>query len=370
MKVLRRYHTKDAANFLGISKKTLFRYETRGAFPLAARNAINSWREYTDDDLKNLKRLRKIMRVNNSINKCVENKINYTSKENFFDAISRIALEMGFYAPLLEKDYYMTLILSRINELSKNLIFKGGTCLNKIYYSYYRLSENLHFSMYLPECAASRGSRYKRAQAVENNIEKFAKQFDMRVEGPKNAELNASRQVYFFVYDSAMVPREQKIKFEIEYKLNPVDKTEIRTVQHKFLHTFTGEPLLDGGKVNCLSLNEIVSEKLHTAVFSPAIALHDFYDLDFMLRDGFDLTNKEVIKLFKKKLEEDFPAGSADIDLRKYKVNLGRPDSEIENMLSRVETELFDILNPNERKNFDLNLALNRINKAVEKMFS
>ena len=62
----------------------------------------------------------------------------HNDKDKFFKLINRIASLTGFYAPLMEKDYYLTLILSRINELSENLIFKGGTCLNKIYYSYYR----------------------------------------------------------------------------------------------------------------------------------------------------------------------------------------------------------------------------------------
>jgi len=57
MEALRRYHTKDAAMFLGISKKTLFRYEMSGAFPLAKRNAINGWREYTENDIRKLKQI-------------------------------------------------------------------------------------------------------------------------------------------------------------------------------------------------------------------------------------------------------------------------------------------------------------------------
>jgi len=57
MEALRRYHTKDAAMFLGISKKTLFRYEMSGVFPLAKRNAINGWREYTDEDIRKLKQI-------------------------------------------------------------------------------------------------------------------------------------------------------------------------------------------------------------------------------------------------------------------------------------------------------------------------
>jgi hypothetical protein len=39
---------------------------------------------------------------------------------------------------------------------------------------------------------------------------------------------------------------------------------------------------------------------------------------------------------------------------------------EIKDMNSRIETELFDVLAPEERKNFDLSTALRRINKAME----
>jgi hypothetical protein len=74
------------------------------------------------------------------------------------------------------------------------------------------------------------------------------------------------------------------------------------------------------------------------------------------------LTNREVITLFEKKLQED----GADTDLSKYKKNLGRSDEEIKDMNSRIETELFDVLTAEERKNFELGTALKRINKAME----
>ena len=37
-------------------------------------------------------------------------------------------------------------------------------------------------------------------------------------------------------------------------------------------------------------------------------------------------------------------------------------------MRSRVENELFDVLTTDERKNFDLDKALERINRAMEKV--
>ena len=287
----------------------------------------------------------------------------HKNKEEFIKTLERASKKKEFLLPLLEKDYYLTLILSRMHELSGDLIFKGGTCLNKIYYVYYRLSEDLDFSMKLPKYEATRGERRKCIQPVKDNIEKFVRQFDMRIVGSENPGRNESKQyVYYFSYQSALRPIEGKVKFEIGLRFNPIEPIEKRHVQHAFLHPFTGEPLFDGGKVNCLSLNELISEKLRAAAIRKEIAPRDFYDLDFILRNKFNLANKEVVELFKKKLKED----GADTDLRKYRVNLGHSDAEIKDMRSRIENELFDVLTPSERENFELDKALERINKAME----
>ncbi len=287
----------------------------------------------------------------------------HEDKGRFADIINITAKRAGFRASLIEKDYYLTFILSRLNELSDALVFKGGTCLNKVYYSYYRLSEDLDFSMRLPEYSTARGNRRRSIKPVKDKIEEFAKGLGFRVEGADKAGRNESKQyVYYFAYSSILQPSEQMIKFEIGLRFNPICAVEKLAVKHKFLHPFTAEPLFDGGKVNCLSLKEIVSEKLRAAALRDIIAPRDFYDLDFILRHNFDLADKEVVGLFKKKLEED----GGDPDLGKYRVNLGRPDKEINDMRSRVENELFDVLTARERESFDLDKALRRINKAME----
>jgi len=286
----------------------------------------------------------------------------HENKDEFIKALGRASKKKGFLFPLIEKDYYLTLILSRVYELSENLVFKGGTCLNKVYYEYYRLSEDLDFSMILPEYKATRGQRRKCIQPIKDKIEKFIEQFGMRLHDAGNPGRNESKQyVYNFVYQSALHEVEAKIKFEIGLRFNPFDTIKKRPVQHVFLHPFTGDPLFDGGQINCLSLNELIAEKLRAGAIRKIIAPRDFYDIDFVLRNKFDLTNKEVITLFKKKLQED----DADTDLGKYRNNLGRSDEEIKDMNSRIETELFDVLTPKERKNFDLSTALRRINKAM-----
>lgn len=287
----------------------------------------------------------------------------HENKDEFIKALGRASKKKGFLLPLIEKDYYLTLILSRIYELSENLVFKGATCLNKVYYVYYRLSEDLDFSMILPKYEATRSQRRKCIQPVKDNIEKFTERFGMRLDDVGNPGRNESKQyVFYLVYQSILREVEAKIKLEIGLRFNPLDSIKKHPVQHVFLHPFTGDPLFDGGQINCLSLNELIAEKLRAGAIRKIIAPRDFYDIDFVLRNKFDLTNKEVITLFKKKLQED----DADTDLGKYKKNLGRSDEEIKEMNSRIETELFDVLAPEERKNFDLSIALKRINKAMD----
>jgi len=52
---VRYYSAEKTAQFLGISKQTLIRYENKKVFPKPKRNAVNGWREYTEDDIRKLK---------------------------------------------------------------------------------------------------------------------------------------------------------------------------------------------------------------------------------------------------------------------------------------------------------------------------
>jgi predicted nucleotidyltransferase component of viral defense system len=285
----------------------------------------------------------------------------HRNRDDFVRTLNQVAMQTGFLLPLVEKDYYLTVVLSRLHELSPDLIFKGGTCLNKIYYSYYRLSEDLDFTMHLPSDAATRAMRRKCIGPVKERIEAYAARFDMRVDDTDEAGRNESKQyVYHFLYKSAVLPVESKIKVEIGLRFNPVCAPERKRIQHGFLHPFTGQPLFGTQEVLCLALKEIVAEKLRAATTRQTIAPRDFYDIDYIIRNGFEVTEPEVLTLFRRKLEED----NADTDLARYSVNLGRRADEIRDMKRRIKEELYEVLTPGERSRFDLDAALGRINVA------
>ncbi len=66
-----------------------------------------------------------------------------TDPEIFCESLSYSEGVTGFTANLIEKDYYCSLILHHIFDRETSLVFKGGTCLGKVYSDFYRLSEDL-----------------------------------------------------------------------------------------------------------------------------------------------------------------------------------------------------------------------------------
>ena len=283
----------------------------------------------------------------------------HDEKDEFLRILENTAAQTEFPLLLLEKDYYLSVILSGINTLSEDLIFKGGTCLNKIYYSYYRLSEDLDFTLKLPSNCPSRTIKRMSIKPVKDGILSYVQTIGMRIEDLNNIGHNESSQYIIYIdYDSVVIEKPQSIKLEISLRFNPLLSTQRKKVSHRFLHPFTGEPLFKGGTITCLDLKEIVAEKMRASATRLNIAPRDFYDLGFIIQSGFDFQDSKVWDLFKTKLSED----GFDTDLSKYQINLGRSDNEIAEMTSRIETELLAVLTPHEKKSFQLEQTLNLIN--------
>ena len=285
----------------------------------------------------------------------------HSNKDEFLKILERASAQTGFPLRLLEKDYYITVVLSGINELSNDLVFKGGTCFSKIYYCYYRLSEDLDFTLKLSTDNATRSVRRNAIKPIKEVIRPFLKRFNMSIQNLDKAGHRESTQyIYYLDYDSAVLNKKESIKIEIGLRFNPLRPVATQEVNHKFLHPFTKEPLFDAGSVNCLALKELVAEKLRASATREIIASRDFYDLGFLLRVKFNFNNKEQLELFRKKLEED---GFLS-DLSKYRVNLGRTDKEIDEMMSRIEDELFSVLTLEEQKSFNMLKTLDELNKV------
>ncbi|MBD3295800.1 MAG: MerR family transcriptional regulator [Candidatus Omnitrophica bacterium] len=53
----RKYTVQDVADILGVYRGTVINYEKKNIFPKPRRNPINGYREYTEEEIENLKRI-------------------------------------------------------------------------------------------------------------------------------------------------------------------------------------------------------------------------------------------------------------------------------------------------------------------------
>ena len=87
----------------------------------------------------------------------------------FREAINLTAARTGFAPRLIEKDYFCTVLLEYLSEADASLVFKGGTCIAKVHAEFYRLSEDLDFSIPLAH-DATRKERGRAAQEFKEAL--------------------------------------------------------------------------------------------------------------------------------------------------------------------------------------------------------
>ena len=67
----------------------------------------------------------------------------HEDREEFKDIIEQVSEDIGRAAVVIEKDYYVTMILRLLAQKLTNVVFKGGTSLSKGYRVINRFSEDI-----------------------------------------------------------------------------------------------------------------------------------------------------------------------------------------------------------------------------------
>ncbi|MDR3048348.1 MAG: nucleotidyl transferase AbiEii/AbiGii toxin family protein [Elusimicrobiota bacterium] len=289
----------------------------------------------------------------------------------FLEILNAISKNTNFEPTVLEKDYYLTIVLAKTKELSPDLIFKGGTSINKIYYPYHRMSEDLNFNLRFraertkEERRLNQSNRKTKLTDIEKNIDEFMKQFDLIREGDLQKNDNSRQYSFVFRYNSVITNATDKIKFEIRSRENDIIlPTELRIIKHNFINPFTKESLIETKEVKTLALIEILADKLAAAVNRNEP--RDFYDIDYAIQNKFDFTNKDFIKLFQSKLRND----KNDADISKYRHSLNLNDNEIIELKKRVPDRLEKMLTKTAFQEFNVNTTLQRIDAMMEEMIA
>lgn len=268
----------------------------------------------------------------NNIKKFIWVDFDYSKKD--FLEILESSNSHGFDAYKLEKDFLLTVILIFIWKHYKELVFKGWTCLNKIYLDYFRLSEDLDFVV------INTWNRTERKAILEEYKQRLTK--DLAILWleitDQRTKYNEDRQwIFNFSYTSLIDNSPQNIQIDITMKekleIEPANK-HIRSI---FISKTMEESIFIEHTITCMEFNEIVAEKTRASLTRIQPAIRDFFDV-WYIKNFAKFDFNKVMDLIEIKLKEAN--------------HIYTIDKSFDLLEKQIETDLKPVL----KKNFEFDL--------------
>jgi predicted nucleotidyltransferase component of viral defense system len=202
----------------------------------------------------------------------------------------------------MEKDFLLTLILVRFWEIFPDLIFKWGTCLNKIYFPYFRLSEDLDFVISKNLWRSARQTLLKKYEdEIGWELQKLW--LSQRAERTKYDEHKIA--LFTYEYISIIDNSLQTIKIDISLKWELQKSPQRHVIQSLYRDKILEEDIFSEHDISCIDLQEALAEKVRAALTRQTPAIRDFFDIWYVREfSDFDFTDPEFLRLIERKLAE------------------------------------------------------------------
>ena len=218
--------------------------------------------------------------------------------------IQQKAREVGVRDQQIEKDYILSWVLNGISQhgnLSKAIVFKGGTALKKIYFTDFRFSEDLDFTLF-----TNQTTKEQIFEWFKETFEFIKEEANIPLEIIDN-KLHDDGDINFYI--SYIGPlggqgNNKRVKVDIsrseQLVFEPVVKNAI--IEYSDLADY---------HLLCYPLEEVLVEKMRSVM--QRMQARDFYDIWYLLEEhGMDIQfymNEFEIKCKSKGLKyNDFPA--------------------------------------------------------------
>jgi predicted nucleotidyltransferase component of viral defense system len=219
--------------------------------------------------------------------------------------IQKRANAVGVRDTQIEKDYMLSWILfgiSQHNELSKILVFKGGTVLKKVYFKDYRFSEDLDFTL------TGDHSNDQLFEWFEQVFVFVKEEANIPLEIIGKNDFDDGGMNFFIKYIGPMggVGSHKKVKVDIsrseQLVFDPLLKDVILEYSDQKAH-----------KLLCYCLEEVLVEKLRATI--QRMEARDFYDIWYLL-EIHEMDIDFYIEEFKEK------CGSKHVDFSAFHNNI------------------------------------------------
>ena len=258
-------------------------------------------------------------------------------------AIEYTARQTGFSLRLIEKDYFCSVVLEYLAARDTELTFKGGTCLAKVHSGFYRLSEDLDFSISTPP-NASRKERSRRGGGLGPIVRDTPRHLPgFQILAPLRGANESTQYNAVVGYESLLESRVESIGVEVGLREPVLAAPQQAPSNTMVLNPVNGRPLIDALVVSCLSHLEAMAEKLRAALTRRDVAIRDFFDVDHAVLNGrLDVRDRSLLELLRRKLEVA-GAGAVDISAERLGQLSGQLEGELQPVLRQQDFDHFDL---------------------------
>lgn len=275
------------------------------------------------------------------------------------EALNFTAAETGFSARLIEKDYFCSLVLVHLQASDAALVFKGGTCLAKVYAGFYRLSEDLDFVIPV-SVDSTRSERSSLAAAVKQavaDLPSFIQVFTI-AEQLKGAN-NSTQYLGTVVYPSLVSQRQEIIKIEVGLREPLLTPRQVGSAGSILLNPISRKSMLEPFDTACISMQEAFAEKFRAALSRREVAIRDFFDIDHAAGNlGLQTDDGTFVELVRAKLA--IP-GNEPVDVS---------DGRLADLRRQLDPQLKPVLREQDFRAFDLERAIQTVVEMAQRIRS
>ena len=218
---------------------------------------------------------------------------------------------------LIEKDFYLNILLSKLNF--EEYVFKGGTCLAKVYLDYFRFSEDLDFTFIDQKLLEGKSTKSIK-KICKEKIDAFGEQlekegFDFKFDkADRNfVEIGSNNKLVTFkvYYISVLTGKPSFIKIQVNFLEKIVFTPQIKELLPLINQSqFTKEDQIyfkeflefyKPIKMKVYDIKEIIAEKVRSILTRKAVKSRDAIDLLFIY-NRFKIRPQDILAETKEKL--------------------------------------------------------------------
>ena len=197
----------------------------------------------------------------------------HKDRELFREAVFATSAALSLPVAVIEKDYYVTMLLRSLAQKAPDCVFKGGTSLSKCFQAIDRFSEDIDIAF------SNRLTGAQRRDLKNTAIAGISAELDLPIADWANARSRRDYNCYTFAYQplQGFVPESliQGVKMEVSL-VSLSYPTEKRPVD-SFLHTFLARDNADLIEPYGLAPFEMNVQSLSRTLADKVFTLCDYY---------------------------------------------------------------------------------------------